>query len=94
MPRKRVTKAAPPCPLKTDKRQRAAADKLAARIQDDFPAGLSQPALRALARAGYSSLDDLTKVRETELLSLHGLGPKGIETLRAALTAKKLRFRK
>jgi len=92
MARKRAAKKPLPCPLTTDKRKRAAADQLAASVERGFPAGLSQPALRALARAGYSSLDQLVKVREADLLALHGMGPKGVETLRAALAAKKLRF--
>jgi hypothetical protein len=46
---------------------------------------LSQPALRAFAAAGYSSLDQFTKLTEAELLRLHGVGPKAIRILRAAL---------
>ena len=51
----------------------------------DFPAGLSQPALRALAGAGYVRLAQLTRVREADLLQLHGFGPKGLRVLREAL---------
>lgn len=35
--------------------------------ENDFPAGMSQPALRALSGAGYTHLDQLTKVSEAEL---------------------------
>ena len=59
---------------------------------NDFPAGLSQPALRALAGAGYTSLDQLSKVSEAELQKLHGMGPNGIKKLAAALEAKGLSF--
>ncbi|SEF69652.1 DNA-binding protein [Paenibacillus sp. UNC499MF] len=58
----------------------------------DFPAGLSKPALRALAGAGFQRLEQLTRVTEKELLQLHGMGPKGIKVLRPALAAKGLSF--
>ncbi|MFE4569625.1 helix-hairpin-helix domain-containing protein [Paenibacillus chitinolyticus] len=60
--------------------------------ESDFPAGLSKPALRALAGAGFLRLEQLARVTEKELLQLHGMGPKGIETLRPALAAKGLSF--
>lgn len=58
----------------------------------DLPSGLSQPAIRALTGAGYTRLEQLTKVREADVAKLHGMGPKGIETLRAALKARGLSF--
>ncbi len=58
----------------------------------DLPAGLSQPALRALSAAGYARLDQLMTVTEADLLKLHGMGPKGIRILRAALEARGLSF--
>ena len=54
--------------------------------------GLSQPAQRALKGAGYTRLEQLTGVTEADLLKLHGVGPKAIETLRQALEAKGLAF--
>lgn len=59
----------------------------------EFPEKLSQPALRALASAGYSTLGQLTKVSEAEIASLHGMGPKGVRLLREALEARGLSFR-
>lgn len=53
----------------------------------DFPAGLSAPALRALAGAGYTRLAQLKTVPDAELLALHGFGPKGLRLIRAALNA-------
>ena len=47
--------------------------------------GLSQPAIRALAGAGYTRLDQLAKASQAELLKLHGFGPKGIRIIREAL---------
>jgi hypothetical protein len=51
----------------------------------DFPLGIGKPALRALTGAGYSTLDQLTRAREADLLRLHGFGPKALRLLRAAL---------
>ena len=58
----------------------------------DFPTGLSKPALRALAGAGYVRLEQLVAVRGAELLKLHGMGPKGLRLLRSALQARGLSF--
>jgi hypothetical protein len=58
----------------------------------DLPAGISKPAQRALAAAGYTRLDQLAGVGEADLLRLHGMGPKALEVLRQALAAKGLSF--
>ena len=76
------------CELTTDPRQRQAANRQAASVKESLPPGLSQPALRALARAGYTSLAQLAKLDDAELLKLHGFGPKGITVIRAALKRK------
>ncbi len=57
-----------------------------------WPKGLSQPAIRALTGAGYTHLEQLANVNETEIAELHGMGPKGIRILREALTEKGLSF--
>ncbi|MEC3951748.1 helix-hairpin-helix domain-containing protein [Nocardia sp. CDC153] len=57
-----------------------------------WPRGVSAPAARALAAAGYQSLDQLAGVDENELLALHGFGPKAIRVLREALRAEGLDF--
>ena len=54
----------------------------------DLPPGLSRPARRALAAAGYDRLEQLTTATEAELSRLHGMGPKGIRQLREALTSR------
>lgn len=59
--------------------------------ESDFPK-LSQPAHRALAGAGYSRLEQLTKVTEAEILALHGVGPTTIVALNQALAARGLKF--
>ena len=40
--------------------------------QDAFPLGVSKPALRALASAGYTHLDQLSTAREEHLAALQG----------------------
>ena len=58
----------------------------------DFPAGIGQPATRALAAAGYTHLNQLSRVTEADLLKLHGMGPKALGIIRSALHAKGLSF--
>jgi deazaflavin-dependent oxidoreductase (nitroreductase family) len=62
--------------------------------KSDLPAGLAQPAIRALTGAGYTRLDQLTKVTEAELMTLHGMGPKAIGLIRSALEARGQSFAK
>ena len=50
-----------------------------------FPSGVSKPALRALAGAGFEHLEQLATVPEADLLKLHGMGPNALEKLRSAL---------
>lgn len=91
---KREAKRRSCCPLTGSSQARETAEALASSIKDAFPDGLARPALRALAGAGLQRLDELTDLREGELLSLHGMGPKAVKTLRQALLAKGLSFRK
>jgi hypothetical protein len=58
----------------------------------NLPAGLSKPAQRALAAAGYTRLEQLAEVSEAELKKLHGMGPKAIGLLRTALAERDLSF--
>ncbi len=53
---------------------------------------LSAPAGRALSGAGYTHLDQLAQVSESELEKLHGMGPRAIAALRAALDDRGLSF--
>ena len=46
---------------------------------------LGKPANRALKNAGIETLDQLTGFRETDLLSLHGFGPKALGILKTVL---------
>ena len=76
------------CLLTSSVQKREAANNLTAKIKNSFPAGIGQPALRALASAGFTNLEKLTTISETELKKLHGMGAKAIEKLRTALTAE------
>lgn len=53
--------------------------------EGEIPKTLSAPARRALAGAGYTTLAQLSRATERELLQLHGMGPKAIRQLRDAL---------
>ena len=57
-----------------------------------LPAGLSQPALRALASAGHDHLEQLSRVTEASLLDLHGFGPNAMQKLRDAMNEAGLFF--
>jgi uncharacterized protein YdhG (YjbR/CyaY superfamily) len=59
---------------------------------NDFPK-IGSPATRALEAAGYSRLEQLTKVTETEISQLHGMGPKALGILRETLKEKGLSFK-
>lgn len=50
-----------------------------------IPPSVAKPALRALAAAGVTRLDDLAPYSDADLLALHGVGPKAVRLLRAAL---------
>jgi hypothetical protein len=55
---------------------------------------LGAPANRALDELGVKSLEDLTAFSASELLALHGFGPKGLRLLNEALGANGLTLRK
>ncbi len=55
-----------------------------------LPRGLSSPARAALTEAGYRTLADLQGRKVSQLLALHGVGPKTIPTLAAALAEQGL----
>ena len=61
--------------------------------QAAFPRGMSGPALRALATAGIGSVEALLSWTEQDVAALHGMGPKGVAVLRAALQARGHDFR-
>jgi len=60
--------------------------------ESDLP-NIGAPATRALTQAGYTTLKQLTKVSEAELLQMHGVGPRAIRILKEALKAKGWSFK-
>ncbi|MBT2248333.1 hypothetical protein JHV56_06440 [Arthrobacter sp. BHU FT2] len=53
---------------------------------------LGQPATRALLKAGITTLTQVAAHSPQELLALHGVGPKAIRLLHAALAEHGLTF--
>ncbi len=51
----------------------------------DLPAGIGKAATRALLTAGLTTLDKVATRSETELLEMHGVGPKAVRILADAL---------
>lgn len=74
-------------------RLRLASDAQTASIKAAFPPGIAQPALRALYAAGFTTLEQLASISETELLAMHGIGPNAGRKLCEGLKAIGLRFR-
>ena len=58
-----------------------------------FPKGVSHPAIRALADAGYTHIDQLAGVSEKHLRMLHGMGPKTVRIIGEALRAQGKAFK-
>lgn len=57
-------------------------------VSHNFPPGVAAPARRALASAGYTRLEQLAGVPESELAELHGMGPRALTAIREALAAR------
>lgn len=53
---------------------------------------IGAPATRALHGAGYTALRELAGVPRTTLAALHGMGPKALTILEAALEEHGLRL--
>ncbi|MEU0960174.1 DNA-binding protein [Micromonospora aurantiaca] len=53
---------------------------------------ISAPATRALTAAGYTTLRHLAGVPRAELARLHGMGPKALGVIEAALDEHDLRL--
>jgi hypothetical protein len=54
--------------------------------------GLAAPARRALANAGVARLEDLTRMRESDVARLHGMGPNALAKLKDKLGERGLGF--
>jgi predicted flap endonuclease-1-like 5' DNA nuclease len=51
----------------------------------DLPKGIGRPATRALTAIGVTTLAQVARLSDAELLAVHGVGPKAVRVLRAAL---------
>lgn len=54
---------------------------------------IGAPATRALAAIGVTRLSQVAELRADDVLALHGVGPRAIRLLRAALADRGLTFR-
>ena len=52
------------CPIVSDTRVRLASDSQTDAIKNNFPKGITRPALRALVAAGFSKLEELAVISE------------------------------
>ncbi len=51
----------------------------------DFPRSIGLPATSALLVAGYTNLEQLTRIKAADILKLHGIGPRAIKILKEVL---------
>lgn len=61
--------------------------------KEGCPSTLSAPARRALESIGVTSVKQLSKYSEKEILSLHGMGPASLPKLLSALKDAGLSFK-
>ncbi|HEY0176274.1 MAG TPA: DUF1801 domain-containing protein [Pedobacter sp.] len=80
--------------------EKAAAKKISREMAKNKPSSdnylslLATPAKRALESKKITTLQQLSRFSEAEILNFHGVGPASIPKLRAALQEKGLSFRK
>jgi hypothetical protein len=65
---------------------------LSKQINTNLPK-IGAPATRALEHIGITTLEQLTRVTEAELLQLHGIGPKAFRIIQETLKANGLAFK-
>lgn len=51
----------------------------------NLPPEIGRPATNALLHAGYTTLAQVAKLSDAQLLALHGVGPAAVKRLREAL---------
>jgi predicted RecB family nuclease len=61
--------------------------------ESGFLAALANPARRALENQGITTIEELSKYSEKEILTFHGMGPASLPKLRTALETIGLSFR-
>ena len=55
---------------------------------------IGAPATRALAAIGVTTLDHVVERSESELLALHGVGPRAVRLLKEALASEGMELRR
>lgn len=60
--------------------------------ESEFPTALGKVARRELAVHGITRFEQLTTMTISDLLKLHGVGPKAVRILEDELEARRLRF--
>ncbi len=60
---------------------------------EDFLNKLSNPARRALEYKGINNFGKLASLREKELLSMHGIGPKSLPIIIECLNMVEIKLR-
>jgi len=58
-----------------------------------LPRAIGRPATNALASAGITTLSQVAEHTAAEIAALHGVGPKAVHLLGAALDERGLRYR-
>ncbi|MCX6522167.1 MAG: DNA-binding protein [Actinobacteria bacterium] len=61
-------------------------------VDSDLPR-IGAPAIRALASIGVTRIDQLAEQSRTELLGLHGVGPRALRIIDDALAVRGLSMR-
>ncbi|TGJ96335.1 hypothetical protein DLJ96_11445, partial [Actinotalea fermentans ATCC 43279 = JCM 9966 = DSM 3133] len=77
----------------TIERVRAMTDDRAATPPSDLTPRIGKVATRELAHHGYTRYEDLTRATTTELLAIHGVGPRAIRILGEELAERGTGFR-
>jgi DNA-directed RNA polymerase alpha subunit len=55
---------------------------------------IGNPAKNALSNIGITTLQQLTKLTEKELLQIHGVGPKAVGIIKEAMKKEGISFKK
>ena len=59
----------------------------------EFPRSIGKVAARELARAGFTSFEDLANASKKSLLAIHGVGPKAVTILEEELEKRGLSYK-
>lgn len=62
-------------------------------VEHEFPRAIGRPARSALVHHGLTTYSQLAALSRSEVLALHGVGPKAVDILAGELAARGLGFR-